>query len=79
MKRFAFLAAVFVALSSGVRAQVARAPTTVPFWDDTLSESPIYPIGDAIPVYRAVLDLIYLDGNKRPSVIVMLDSAVGHT
>jgi len=78
MKRFAFLAAVFVALSSGVRAQVARAPTTVPFWDDTLSESPIYPIGDAIPVYRAVLDLIYLDGNKRPSVIVMLDSAVGH-
>lgn len=52
--------------------------TPIPFWDDTLSESPIYPVGDATPVYRAVLDLIYLDGNKRPPVIIMLDTAEGH-
>jgi len=30
----------------------------VPFWNDTTNESPIYPVGDAAPVYRAVLDLI---------------------
>jgi hypothetical protein len=47
---------------------------------DTADESPLYPVGDATPVYRAVLDLIYLDGSKRPSVIIMLDSADGrHT
>ncbi|MEO8910010.1 MAG: hypothetical protein ABI408_07255 [Gemmatimonadaceae bacterium] len=44
---------------------------------DTSAESPIYPVGDAIPVYRAVLDLLYLDGNQRPPIIVMHDSVVG--
>jgi len=82
MKHITLLAAAVVALSSSARAyahaQAAPTPATIPFWDDTLSESPIYPIGDAIPVYRAVLDLLYLDGNKRPSVIVMLDTAEGH-
>jgi hypothetical protein len=52
--------------------------TPVQFWNDTLNESPIYPVGDATPVYRAVLDLIYLDGSKRPPVIIMLDTAEGH-
>jgi hypothetical protein len=44
---------------------------------DTADESPLYPVGDATPVYRAVLDLIYLDGSKRPPVVIMLDSAEG--
>lgn len=67
------------ALIKGVAtAQVSAIPKTIPFWDDTLSESPIYPVGDAIPVYRAVLDLLYLDGDQRPPVIIMHDSAEGH-
>ena len=69
-----FLCAAFAAFPSGSGAQ----QTPVQFWNDTIKESPIYPVGDATPVYRAVLDLIYLDGNKRPPVIVMLDSAEGH-
>jgi hypothetical protein len=41
-------------------------------------ETPVrdYPFGDAVDVYRAALDLLYLDGEKRPSVIVMHDSAL---
>ncbi|HET7614563.1 MAG TPA: hypothetical protein VFK26_11615 [Gemmatimonadaceae bacterium] len=50
----------------------------MPFWDDTTAESPTYPVGDAAPVYRAVLDFLYQDGDKRPTVIVMHDSADGH-
>lgn len=76
--RVAFLLCAAVgAFSSRADAQVAPAPAKIPPWEDTVGESPIYPIGDAVPVYRAVLDLIYLDGNKRPGVIVMLDSAEG--
>ena len=58
--------------SSG--AQATPAPARTPYWADTTGESPLYPVGDATPVYRAVLDLIYLDGNKRPPVIIVLDS-----
>src|SRR6267143_1052977 len=35
-----------------------------------------YPFGDAIDVYRAALDLLYVDGEERPSIIVMHDSAM---
>jgi hypothetical protein len=56
----------------------ASPATSNPIFDDSTGESPIYPVGDAIQVYRAVLDLIYIDGNRRPGVIVMLDSAEGH-
>jgi hypothetical protein len=70
---FVFCCAALVTFASASGAQ----QKPVPFWDDTLNESPIYPVGDAVPVYRAILDLIYLDGAKRPPVIVMLDSAEG--
>ena len=33
-----------------------------------------YPFGDAVDVYRAALDMLYVDGDERPSVIVMPDS-----
>jgi hypothetical protein len=68
----------FAAFAPTSGAQVKPAPTKIPPWADTIGESPIYPIGDAVPVYRAVLDLLYLDGSKRPPVIVMLDSAEAH-
>jgi hypothetical protein len=35
-----------------------------------------YPFGDAVDVYRAALDLLYVDGEERPSIIVMYDSAI---
>jgi len=67
----------FAALVHSSGAQVSPIPVKAPFWDDTTAESPIYPVGDAAPVYRAVLDLLYLDGDKRPPVIIMHDSAEG--
>jgi hypothetical protein len=33
-----------------------------------------YPFGDAVDVYRAALDMLYVDGEERPSIIVMPDS-----
>jgi hypothetical protein len=33
-----------------------------------------YPFGDAVDVYRAALDMLYVDGDERPSIIVMPDS-----
>jgi hypothetical protein len=42
--------------------------------NESTRDSPVYPIGDAIPVYRAVLDLLYLDGSRRPSVIIIRDT-----
>src|SRR5687768_9638198 len=33
-----------------------------------------YPTGEAVEVYRAALDMLYTDGEERPSVIVMLDT-----
>ena len=74
---FAALLVCFAAFVPSSSAQVRPSPPKVPPWADTIGESPIYPIGDAVPVYRAVLDLLYLDGSKRPSVIIMVDSAEG--
>jgi hypothetical protein len=71
------LLAASALIASQAHGQHSPVPVKDPPWADTTNESPIYPVGDAIPVYRAVLDLIYLDGNKRPSVIIMLDSAEG--
>ena len=71
------LLAASVLIAREAHGQLSPVPVKNPPWADTTSESPIYPVGDAIPVYRAVLDLIYLDGNKRPSVIIMLDTAEG--
>lgn len=33
-----------------------------------------YPFGDAVDVYRAALDMLYVDGDERPRLIVMSDS-----
>jgi hypothetical protein len=41
---------------------------------DTTGESRKYPTGDAVDVYRAALDLLYMDGPRHPSVIVMHDT-----
>jgi hypothetical protein len=75
MKSFVVFLVAFGAFVSTGAAQLSPVPIKDPPWADTTNESPIYPVGDAIPVYRAVLDLIYLDGKERPSVIVMLDTA----
>lgn len=72
-----FLLAASLSIGSEAHGQYSPVPVKNPPWADTTGESPIYPVGDATPVYRAVLDLIYLDGSKRPSVIVMLDTAEG--
>src|SRR3954466_2914000 len=74
--RFFFFFIAIAALPSRSVAQGVPVPAKNP-WDDTINESPIYPVGDATPVYRTVLDLLTLDGSKRPRVIVMLDSAEG--
>jgi len=59
--------------------QSRRDPAARPPWVDTTGESGVYPHGDAVDVYRAVLDLLYIDGKKRPSVIVMHDTAEGRS
>lgn len=74
------LVVTLLAASAGIpsigRAQLSPVPLkSPPPWADTTGESPIYPVGDAIPVYRAVLDLLYLDGDKRPPIIVLHDTA----
>jgi hypothetical protein len=43
---------------------------------DSTGESDVYPVGDAVQVYREILDLLYVDGGNRPSVIVLWDRAV---
>jgi hypothetical protein len=60
------------------RAQVPnRDPNWRPPWIDTTGESGVYPIGDAVDVYRAVLDLYFINGDESPPVIVMHDTAEG--
>jgi hypothetical protein len=56
-------------------AQVQPDPRGRPPWADTAGESGVYPIGDAVGVYRAVLDLLFVDGAERPRIIVMHDTA----
>ena len=46
-------------------------------WVDTTGESGVYPIGDAVDVYRAALDLLYKEGDNRPAVIVVHDTIEG--
>ena len=47
-----------------------------PPWADSIGESDVYPTGDAVGVYRAVLDLLYVDGKERPPYIVLWDTAM---
>jgi hypothetical protein len=73
----ALLFAASVLIAREAHGQRSPVPPKNPPPADTTNESPIYPVGDAAPVYRAVLDLIYLDGSARPPVIIMVDSAEG--
>jgi hypothetical protein len=50
-------------------------PRGRPPWADTAGESGVYPIGDAVDVYRTVLDLFFVDGDESPSIIVLHDTA----
>ncbi|HMI43212.1 MAG TPA: carboxypeptidase-like regulatory domain-containing protein [Gemmatimonadaceae bacterium] len=60
-------------------AEAQRQPASQrPIPADTTGESDVYPIGDAVGVYRAVMDLLYVDGKERPSVIVLWDTAQSH-
>jgi hypothetical protein len=60
-------------------AEAQRRPSDQrPLPTDTTGESNVYPIGDAVGVYRAVMDLLYVDGKERPSVIVLWDTAQSH-
>ena len=63
----------------GSIAEAQRQPSSErPIPADTTGESNVYPIGDAVGVYRAVMDLLYVDGKERPSVIVLWDTAQSH-
>ena len=74
---FLAFAVASAAIISTADAQKRPTPWPPP-WADTTGESNVYPIGDAVGVYRAVLDLLYVDGNQRPSVIVLWDTAQRH-
>jgi hypothetical protein len=73
---------LLLAVSSGI-AFAAQAQTTAlgacegrAILTDTTGGSSVYPVdGDAAQVYRTVFDLFFVDGEERPSVIVLHDRA----
>lgn len=70
------LALVAASFLSGSDADAQRRPYNgPPPWADTTGEPGVYPIGDAVGVYRAILDLLYVDGRERPPYIVLWDTA----
>jgi hypothetical protein len=73
MMRSAFLLTISL-LASGQSASAQRA-SDIPPHADTTGESDVYPVGDAVGVYHAILDLLYVDGKERPGVIVLWDTA----
>src|SRR6266480_940848 len=77
MRRVLLLLTVLASASIAghAAAQVQPDPRGRPPWADTTGESGVYPIGDASGVYRAVLDLLFVDGAERPRIIVMHDTA----
>jgi len=79
MRAFAILLVALAALPQITAAQIGSATPPLPTLADTIFEPATYPVGDAVGVYRAVLDLLYLEGAERPSVIVMHDSAEGRS
>jgi len=62
-------------IAGDAAAQVQPDPRGRPPWADTTGESGVYPIGDAVSIYRAVFDLLFVDGAERPRIIVMHDTA----
>ena len=68
------------AIAFAANAQVRTPdPRGRPPWADTIGESGVYPTGDAVGVYHAVLDLYFIDGDESPSIIVMEDTAQGQS
>jgi hypothetical protein len=64
------------AIKPATQTQVgARDLHGLPPWRDTTGESGVYPFGDAVDVYRTVLDLFFVDGDESPSIIVIEDTA----
>src|SRR5881275_2137704 len=55
---------------------LAQAVTPGAALNDSTGEPNVYPVGDAIGVYRSVLDLLYIDGKDRPKLVVMWDSVM---
>ena len=66
-------------LNAGAQAKMPRGYPGPPPWADTARESNVYPVGDAVGVYTAVLDLYFIDGAERPMMIVMHDTAEGRS
>src|SRR2546423_1399154 len=69
------LAVASLAIASPAVAQQPPARTR-PMWADSTGESDVYPTGDAVDVYRTVLDLLYVDGHDHPPYVILNDSAV---
>lgn len=80
LRRRTLLFLLLVASSVGLTLSAAaqRPSNGPPPWADTTGESNVYPVGDAVGVYRAVLDLLYVDGKERPPMIVMWDAPMRH-
>ena len=72
------IALIAAACLSGASTGAAQVKSGKPPWADTARESSVYPIGEAVPVYRAVLDFLYHDGNRQPTVIIMRDTVERH-
>src|ERR1700686_3775731 len=43
----------------------------LPPWRDNTGQPDVYPIGDAVDVYRAALDLFFVDGTQSPSPLMV--------
>ena len=67
--------ALFCVLSIAFASHAGAQQNGPPRWDDSTGESDVYPVGDAVDVYRAVLDLLYIDGRERPPYIILVDTA----
>ena len=74
-KRAALLlvvASAAIAANSGAQSNPSSVKSP---YADTTGESNVYPVGDAVGVYRAILDLLYVDGRERPPVVILYDLA----
>src|SRR4051794_24797496 len=70
---YLLVCAVSLAFASRAGAQNSAHPSVAAA--DTAPESDVYPVGDAVGVYRAVLDLLYVDGREHPGYVVLTDTA----
>ena len=78
-RAFLFLFAVAASEFHASSAEAQRKPSYPRLMvADTAGESGVYPVGDAVGVYGAILDLLYVDGKERPSVIILWDTVMRH-